>query len=114
MSTQHTPGPWKMGCNSTYELAIIGPKNQVVVDAAWLGGSACKLRIDNEADARLITAAPENYACNKELAKIVRELCAKYKHPLPAASLGRSDDAIAKASYCLADAMIKAREGGAA
>jgi hypothetical protein len=59
MNTQHTPGPWKIGCNLTDEEAIIGPKNQVVVDAAWLGGSACKLSIDNEADARLITAAPD-------------------------------------------------------
>jgi len=38
-----------------------------------------------------------NYECNIELAAIVRELCAAYNHPLPQASLDRSDSAIAKA-----------------
>jgi len=45
---------------------------------------------------KLFTASPENYESNKELAAIVRELCAAYKHPLPESSLGRSDAAIAK------------------
>lgn len=48
-------------------------------------------------DAYLIAAAPENYESNKELAAIVRELCGAYGHPLPKASLNRSDAAIAKA-----------------
>jgi hypothetical protein len=51
----------------------------------------------SEANARLIAAAPENYESNKELSKIVRELCAAYNHPLPEESLSRSDKAIAKA-----------------
>ena len=44
-----------------------------------------------------IETAPDNYECNIELAAIVRELCAVYNHPLPQASLDRSDAAIAKA-----------------
>lgn len=47
--------------------------------------------------AQLFAAAPDNYECNIELAAIVRELCAVYNHPLPKASLDRSDAAISKA-----------------
>ena len=57
--TQYTPGPWKMGINSTGEEAIIGPNGQVVADASWTGGSGCELTIYNEADARLIAAVPD-------------------------------------------------------
>jgi hypothetical protein len=59
MSTQHTPGPWKMGFNLTNEQAIIGKDGVVVADASWYGGSGCELSIDNPADAKLIAAAPE-------------------------------------------------------
>jgi len=51
-----------------------------------------------KANARLIEAAPESHESNVELNKIVRELCACYNHPLPEASLKRSNDAIAKAT----------------
>ena len=59
MSTEHTPGPWKMGFNFTNEQAIIGKDGVVVADASWTGGSGCELSIDNPADAKLIAAAPE-------------------------------------------------------
>jgi hypothetical protein len=63
------------------------------------GGIAHLDTVDGEgmANADLIAAAPDNYECNIELAAIVRELCAAYNHPLPQASLDRSDSAIAKA-----------------
>lgn len=49
------------------------------------------------ADEVLRAAAPELLESNKELAAIVRELCETYNHPLPEASLDRSNKAIAKA-----------------
>jgi hypothetical protein len=66
MSTQHTPGPWKMGFNFTNEQAIIGKDGVVVADASWLGGSGCELSIDNPADAKLIAAAPDLLEFAKE------------------------------------------------
>jgi hypothetical protein len=80
----HTPGPWEAIETRVYFPNLAG------------GFDICKCP-NPEANARLIAAAPENYACNVELAKIVRELCAAYNHPLPQASLDRSDAAIAKA-----------------
>jgi hypothetical protein len=104
MSTQHTPGPWYIRINRHPET---DGRRWGWVDAAPPGGDKNKIPGVNvtwtqgetsEANARLIAAAPENYACNKELAKIVRELCTTYGHPLPAASLDSSDAAIAKAT----------------
>ena len=97
-NAKHTPGPWfthREGFSSVYiearigggmlqEVACCGPTNE---------GSD-----QQEANARLIAAAPENLQSNSELATIVRELCAAYGHPLPDAALARSDAAIAKAT----------------
>ena len=101
MSTKHTPGPWSAFIKNRTVAIDIGPqatgKRPCVVD--WAGFDASDLPLTaQKANAKLIAAAPENYACNKELAKIVRELCTAYGHPLPAASLDRSDAAIAKAT----------------
>jgi len=89
MSTQHTPGPW--------EIKYEDEEAEYWVTQHHYHAGPAKI-IYNIEDARLIAAAPENYACNKELAKIVRELCTAYGHPLPVASLDRSDAAIAKAT----------------
>jgi hypothetical protein len=90
MSTQHTKGPW-VAVTSWGDTFIQNAEGDVVFFLSVEDGV-------KTADLQLMAAAPENYACNKELAKIVRELCATYGHPLPAASLDRSDAAIAKAT----------------
>ncbi|WP_311271269.1 hypothetical protein [Sphingobium sp. WCS2017Hpa-17] len=56
---KHTPGDWRMGRTSTRESALVGPSGSVIAYAAWDGGSGCHLAIPNEADERLIVAAPE-------------------------------------------------------
>tara|TARA_R110000868_G_scaffold29733_3_gene110536 strand:- start:138 stop:443 length:306 start_codon:yes stop_codon:yes gene_type:complete len=93
----HTPGPWSVvdGYYPGFK-EITGPsfKLSVVMLAIDLTEDSYQKRT---ADLNLIAAAPENYASNKELASIVRELCRAYSHPLPEASLDRSDAAIAKA-----------------
>ena len=85
--SKHTPGPWHQG---RYEVQ--DDKGALVANLSGWRGEQQTL-----ANARLIAATPENYASNKELAAIVRELCRAYGHPLPEASLFRSDAAIAKA-----------------
>ena len=59
-----------------------------------VGKAAAELRRLQSVNVELLEALQ---LC-KELAKIVRELCTAYGHPLPAASLDRSDAAIAKAT----------------
>lgn len=97
--SKHTPGPWSyrgsLGPQSNPHL--LGPhvvENATGIQIAILNGWRSEV---SEANASLIAAAPENYASNKELAAIVRELCGAYGYPLPEASLARSDAAIAKA-----------------
>lgn len=102
--SKHTPAPWFVRetgdhyskRNDIYVIgnpdgSLGGDRKLAMLIDTWAG----KQTIHN---ARLIAAAPENYACNIELAKIVRELCGIYGHPLPEASLERSDAAINKAT----------------
>jgi hypothetical protein len=92
--SKHTPEPWKIDTEWPYKtmqwryvVSKWDSENQRMSVGGHIG----------EANANLIAAAPDNYECNIELAAIVRELCAAYNHPLPQASLDRSDSAIAKA-----------------
>lgn len=55
----HTPGPWELGQNFSYETALVSSNGETVAYAAWDGGSGCHLEIKNPADAALIAAAPE-------------------------------------------------------
>lgn len=60
MSAPHTPGPWVMGQTANYEEALVASHSgDMVAYAAWDGGSSCHLKIENEANARLIAAAPD-------------------------------------------------------
>lgn len=52
----------------------------------------------HEVNQRLHESNTANFQSNKELALIVRVLCATYRHPLPEESLARSNTAIAKAT----------------
>lgn len=62
-ASSFTPGPWEMGQTQNYETALVAPGSGIAVAyAAWDGGSGCHLEIENDADARLIAAAPELYA----------------------------------------------------
>lgn len=98
MMSKHTPGEWVTG--STDPLLFGRKQGNGTEPIGFVYGPSFPERSDVGqqalANARLIAAAPENYACNVELAKIVRELCATYNHPLPQASLDRSDAAISK------------------
>lgn len=49
MTTQHTPGPWSIRTGGGQPIEVIPPIN--------IRGTICEL--DNEANARLIAAAPE-------------------------------------------------------
>ena len=95
---KHTPGPWfthREGFSSVYiEARIGGGMLQEVASC----GPTNEGSDQQEANARLIAASPENFQSNLELAAIVRELCAAYGHPLPEDALARSDAAIAKAT----------------
>lgn len=91
MSTKHTPAPW-----ANYD-GVIRMEDDDENEIATVHKYVAEYEEESKANARLIASAPENFECNKELAKIVRELCAAYSHPLPEASLARSDAAIAKA-----------------
>lgn len=110
-ANKHTPGPWEV-VNGKDIFTPLGAMNAEGVYAPFNDGwhiasmGECTCSISGEeigldyreanANARLIAAAPDNYSSNIELAGIVRELCAAYGHPLPQASLDRSDAAIAK------------------
>jgi len=98
MSTQHTPGPWAVGSKGGHIETANAWRMSIAICYNKESKADGVSKEEFEANARLIAAAPENYAWNKELAKIVRELCTAYGHPLPAASLDRSDAAIAKAT----------------
>lgn len=58
--------------------------------------AAAELRHLHEVNQRLHESNTANFQCNKELALIVRVLCATYGHPLPEESIARSNAAIAK------------------
>lgn len=59
-SVGHTDGPWVLRPNGCDEQALIAPNSgRMVAYAAWTGGSGCELRIENDADARLIVLTPE-------------------------------------------------------
>jgi hypothetical protein len=98
MSTQHTPGQWKMGFNFTNEQAIIGKDGKVVADASWTGGSGCELSIDNPADANLITAAPDLLEALQDL------FDADMEHVLMGDGKDDQIEAIAKARAAIAKA----------
>ena len=103
----HTPGPWACEFHETAAGTpfgiVVGGKGKgglmdtVICHAPDYRDEPVSYKVFKSANARLIAAAPENYASNKELAATVRELCGAYGHPLPEASLARSDAAIAKA-----------------
>lgn len=88
---QYTHGPWNVeaaqrgfivtALNGQYDIAVVRNIGEQ----------------DNKANAQLIAAAPELLSSNKELAAIVRALCAALHIPLPEETLSRSDKAIAKA-----------------
>jgi hypothetical protein len=87
-----------MGSNFTNEEAIIGPNGQVVADASWTGGSGCKLTIDNEADARLIAAAPDLLEALQDLFE------ADMEHVLMGDGKDDQIEAISKAKAAIAKA----------
>ncbi len=105
MKTKHTPGPWVC-------LPEEADKDYIRVRGTYLGGRYKVANVptptyegvherevqQTRCNAHLIAASPDSHGCNVELAAIVRELCAAYGHPLPSASLERSDAAIAKAT----------------
>jgi hypothetical protein len=94
--SNYTPGPWVIG----ERVKTARLDNALMIrplDSHNSEYGATAIIATSDANASLIVAAPENYESNKELAKIVRELCAAYNHPLPDAALSRSDKAIAKA-----------------
>jgi hypothetical protein len=68
------------------------PNNQIAAEAA------AELRRQHEEIERLHESNTANFQCNKELAMIVRVLCATYGHPLPEESIARSNAAIATAT----------------
>ena len=86
---KHSPTPWILTETPTH-VTVRSANNELIFHDD-------KRLPEVLADARLVAAAPDNYECNIELAAIVRELCAVYNHPLPQASLDRSDAAISKA-----------------
>lgn len=106
---KHTPGPWTFSVQEQLgevrfyvaqaEGAPFTPSYSDVSTLIAQTVSGERVRTQ-EANARLIAAAPENLQSNSELATIVRELCAAYEHPLPEDALARSDAAIAKATGC--------------
>lgn len=101
---KHTPGPWCISDENPkfikQDFSMIGSNHGAIVACACGYDNTVLYPSDEQAiaNARLIAAAPENLQSNSELATIVRELCAAYKHPLPEDALARSDAAIAKAT----------------
>lgn len=97
---KHTPGPWQTDRNNVHSGQIATVHHCLNNDwvEIWSPDAFAETEEMQEANARLIAAAPENLQSNSELATIVRELCAAYNHPLPEGALERSDAAIAKAT----------------
>lgn len=93
MKAKHTPGPWNIEAGQRW-ITIIASGDVLIAEVDTHHEAAA---LDSLANVRLMAAAPDSHACNIELARIVRELCATYSHPLPATTLARSDAAIAKA-----------------
>lgn len=60
-AAKHTPGPWDVNASRngyTSEVAIEGPiREQETAPVCWIGAN--RISSENEANARLIAAAPE-------------------------------------------------------
>ena len=101
-NTNHTPGPWATDeddHDAPYQDIKIEAGKHHTICTVWIDDAPVRdFNAEQQANARLIAAAPESHACNVELAGIVRELCRVFGIPLPQASLDRSDAAIAKAT----------------
>lgn len=64
---KHTPGPWHAGEYEEYDQAVIGPAGIMVADCSIYHET--RSIETNQANARLIAAAPEMYAALKALLK---------------------------------------------
>jgi hypothetical protein len=122
----HTPGPWSLElvqewpfgvrvtagdelilsqsavCNSTQQETRLDCEMgygfyENATEVHWRAETARKYIAEQDANARLISAAPELLESAKELAAHVREMCRCLSIPEPAASLERYEAAIAKA-----------------
>ena len=87
---KHTPTPWS-------KKAIASILRHANKHDGWIEGCGQDEYIPDQQDADLISAAPEIYASNVELAEIVREMCRALRIPEPVDALASSDAAIAKA-----------------
>lgn len=100
-NTKHTPGPWttdEADHDAPYQNIKIQASNRTIC-TVWIDDAPVRdFNAEQQANARLIAAAPESHASNVELAALVRELCRVFGIPLPQAALDRSDAAITKAT----------------
>ena len=93
--SKHTPGPWSINNWPQRDSSIaIGAIGTPLIARVKLRDVSIN---EQNANARLIAAAPESHASNVELAEIVREMCRALRIPEPVEALARSDAAIAKA-----------------
>ena len=67
MNTQHTPGPWEVGAAPTSVYAPVTPDSYVYIASASSRGSNDEET--DQANARLIAAAPELLAALRALVK---------------------------------------------
>lgn len=73
MKTKHTPGPWRFEL-STKTIRSVPTNYWLATMDSWDGA------VDNEANARLIAAAPELLAELKRSSVIIHKLCQMVKY----------------------------------
>lgn len=98
METKHTPGPWftkREGFSTVYVEARIG--GGFLQEIAACGPTAAGIQ-QQDANAKLIAAAPDLLEALKIMHQHVLELCFTHGTPLPEASIEKSSDAIKKAT----------------
>lgn len=92
----HTPGPWypvKLGASPDHSWAIDGELHEVARLPEWTDNQA-----EAEANARLISAAPELLdACKAALAMFKGQFPLEHGNPELGATWGALEDAIIKA-----------------
>ena len=73
MTAKHTPGPWRMKYDVAGHYNVFGPDRTFIVEVAAHGGSA-----PDNANARLIAAAPELLEACLSMTNLLQATIVKY------------------------------------
>ena len=78
--SKHTPGPWKIYWgrdNDSYPLGIWAMRSDGFCNRSVVTSFGCKAQAESDANARLISAAPELLEALKNCIKQIQALCSE-------------------------------------